>query len=103
MRRLIASSNGVQTAGALYVAAAQANDGSFMLIYAPTTSGGGVQTFTVDTRSMAGTSNCRWYDPTGGGYQPASPVTVNNAQSAQSFSTPGTNSAGDNDWFLVLS
>jgi hypothetical protein len=103
LRRLIPSSNGVQSVGATYVASAQAGDGSFLLAYAPTVGGGGTQTFTVDTRSMAGTTACRWWDPTSGAFQSASPATVNNSQSAQSFTTPGTNSAGDNDWLLVLS
>lgn len=101
-RRLIPSSNGTQSVGGSYVAAAMANDGSFLLGYVPT-NGSGAQTFTVDTRGLSGTTLCCWWDPTNGTFQTASPSTVSNTQSAQSFTTPGANSSGDNDWVIVLS
>lgn len=101
MRLLVTSANGSQSgAPTNYIAAAQAYDGTFMILYAAST--GSAQTFTVDTRSMLATSRARWFDPTNATYQNASPATVSNAQSAQSFTTPGTNSAGNTDWFLVL-
>lgn len=108
MRRLIPSSAGTQTGSpSNYVAAAQASDGSIMLAFVPK-SGTGSQTFTVDLRSMAGNARARWWDPTSGTYNNTSGGATSgqhslaNTLSAQSFTTPGTNAAGDNDWVLIL-
>lgn len=102
MRLLVPSANGTQVGEPNgYIAAACASDGSFLFAYAPV-NGVGTQTFTLDTRSLNGTKRCRWFDPTSSVYSAASPSTVSNGQSAQSFTTPGNNAAGDNDWVLVL-
>jgi hypothetical protein len=84
------------------IAASMASDGSSLLAYVPPT-GIGVTTFSVDLRSMsAGTKTARWFNPTTGGYSNASPSTVDNTPSAQSFTTPGNNGTGTNDWVLVI-
>jgi hypothetical protein len=66
------------------------------VIYDPT----GVK-FTVNlTQLAAGVSTvARWYDPTNGQYQSAGTFTDTGSQT---FTTPGTNSAGDTDWVLLL-
>ena len=53
-------------------------------------------------RKLAGPVRGRWYDPTNGTYH-----TIGDSPSAASgtatFTTPGSNSSGDDDWVLVLS
>ncbi len=104
MRLLITTSNGVQTVGASYIAAAQARDGSFMLCFVPN-NGSGAQSFSVDFRSMKASSRARWWDPTTGTFTDASAgaYSLANTLSAQSFTTPGNNNSGTtNDWVLIL-
>ena len=104
MRLLVTSANGNQaSAGGNYVAAAQADDGSFLWAYVPPT-GGGAQNLTVDLRSLRGNARARFWDPTNGNYTDASAgaYSLPNSTAAQAFATPGANSAGDNDWILVL-
>jgi hypothetical protein len=102
MRKLIGGAQGSQSSPADdYVAAACSSEGDFMVAYVPPFSSG-AQSISVDTRSLAGTARARWWDPTSGTYQAATPSLVANTVSAQSFTTPGANSAGDNDWFLLL-
>jgi hypothetical protein len=50
---------------------------------------------------MAGPVTVRWFDPTNGTYQAISGSPFTNSGSRQ-FTTPGTNSGGDQDWVLVL-
>lgn len=103
LRLLITTSNGVQTVGATYVAAAQASDGTFMLCAAPSY-GSASQTFNVDLRSMAASCRARWWDPTNDTYTAITggAYSLANTLSAQTFTIPGANSAGANDWILVL-
>lgn len=103
MRLLVVTSNGVQTIGDNYVASACADDGTLLLAYAPTY-GGSTQTFQLDLRSMAGNSRADWWDPTNGAFTPITggAFTLANSLSAQSFTVPGLNSAGDSDWMLVV-
>lgn len=105
MRTLIVANAGTGTGTntTTTVTAAQASDGSFMLCYRPpdhTTS------FSVDLRSMRNNIRARWWDPTTGTYSTngsaAGTFTLLNTTSAQVFTVPGTNSAGDADWLLVL-
>lgn len=108
MRRLVVTTNGSQSGTPDdYVAASQASDGSLMLCYVPTHSSG-TQTFNVDLRSMAGNVRAAWWDPTSGTYNTTSggatsgAFSLANSASAQTFTTPGTNAGGDNDWILLL-
>lgn len=99
MRRLVTSGNGTQSGSpANYVAAAQASDGTLLLAYVPPV-GSGAQGLTVDLRSMAAAVRARWWDPTNGAFR--SIGDYDNA-GAQAFTTPGNNSAGANDWLLVI-
>jgi hypothetical protein len=99
MRTLTALGAGNQT-----LASACASDGSLLLVYSGPDGNGGQ--FTVDLRSMGNNSRARWWDPTaavfstGGGA--AGTFTLANTAAAQSFTPPGANSAGQNDWVLVL-
>ncbi len=88
------------------ITSCMASDGSQLLAYVPpdlptsTTT----KTFSVDCRSLsAGTKTAQWWNPTTGVRTNASPSTVNNSLSAQSFTTPGDNGTGTNDWMLVIS
>ena len=60
------------------------------------------RTIQIDTTILAGTTNVRlrWYDPTNDSY---TLITASEAQqAARSVTHPGANSAGDNDWLLVV-
>jgi hypothetical protein len=81
------------------IAASIASDGSSLLAYVPPT-GTGTTTFSVDLRSMRGTSIARWFNVATGAYTAISSYA--NSLSAQSFTTPGNNGTGTNDWVLVL-
>lgn len=102
VRRLITSSNGTQAGTpSNYVAASQSKDGSLFMAFVPSV-GTGTQTFTADFTDMAGALRLRWWDPTankiteatGGNFSQA-------ATSGVGMTTPGNNSAGDNDWILI--
>lgn len=106
LRRLIPSANGTQSGTPDgYVAASMSSDGIQLIAYVPTLSTG-TQTFTVDLRSMAGTARARWWDPTDGTFSTNASAdgtySLPNSASAQSFTTPGTNTGGDNDWILFI-
>lgn len=98
-RVLIVSGGG---SGASLITSCLSYDGNHLFAYVPST-GTGTTTFSVDCRSLsAGSKAARWYDLTTGTYQNASPATVDNSLSAQSFTTPGDNGTGSNDWMLVI-
>jgi hypothetical protein len=100
MRRLVPSANGTQSgAPANYVAAAADPAGSLALAFVPS-NGTAAQTFTFDLRQMAGPALARWWNPTTGAFVAIG--TLANSAAAQSFTTPGNNGAGSNDWALVL-
>ncbi|HEX2804916.1 MAG TPA: DUF4038 domain-containing protein [Kineosporiaceae bacterium] len=79
-----------------YAPAERADDGSLMVAYAP-----GERKFNVDLSRLSGPATAQWYDPTTGNAS-GSPEHVTNS-GTQSFATPGTNAAGDDDWVLVIS
>jgi hypothetical protein len=100
---LIVSGGGSRTT---LVVSTMQTDGAKLVVHIPcelpkTTAS---RTIQVDCRGMsAGTKPARWRDPTTGTYQNATPSTVNNSLSNQSFTTPsGGNSDGANDWLLEL-
>lgn len=102
-RVLIVSGGG---SGDSLITSCMSSDGSQLLAYVPPdlpTTGTSTKTFSVDCRSLsAGTKNARWWNPTTGTFTAASPSTVNNSLSAQSFTTPGDNGTSTNDWMLVI-
>jgi hypothetical protein len=85
-----------------YVAAACADDGTFMLAYVPPGHSG---TVTIDPRSLYRDYRARWWDPTdetytnigGGGF------TFDHTATSEEFTPPGANDEGSfDDWVLVL-
>jgi hypothetical protein len=96
MKTLVTSGAGT---GASYVAAAATPDGTLLLAYVPPT-GTTQRTFSVDLTALSGPATARWWNPTTGnstGIGGAFPNT-----GATSFTTPGDNGTGQNDWVLVL-
>lgn len=79
-----------------YVTTAATPDGTLAMSYLPT---GG--TLTIDATRFAGRVRARWFDPTTGTYQPASPARFPNSGTVR-FTAPEQNVAGDRDWVLVL-
>jgi hypothetical protein len=79
-----------------YVTAARRSDGQVVIAYLPTTA-----TLTIDLSRLAGPVTAHWYDPTsgtstavgGGPFGPGGTTT---------FTPPGANRSGDQDWVLVL-
>jgi hypothetical protein len=98
-RTLIVSGVG---SGSNKITSSMSSDGNQLLAYVPPT-GSSKTTFSVDFRSLsAGSKSARWWNPTTGTYSDATPSTVTNALSSQSFTTPGDNGTGQNDWMLVV-
>lgn len=72
-----------------YVTAARTPDGRLAVIYLPTR-----HTISVNRSAMAAGTRAAWIDPTSGTRRPV-PMSA-------TFTTPGRNAAGGNDWLLVL-
>jgi hypothetical protein len=79
-----------------YVTTSYLADGSASVSYVPKGN-----TVIVDLSTFRGTVTAKWYDPASGAYSPISGSPFTNA-GIQNFPTPGTNSAGDPDWVLLL-
>jgi Protein of unknown function (DUF4038)/Putative collagen-binding domain of a collagenase len=84
------------TIGVSCVTDAETPDQTLALAYDPQGN-----TITVDLSQMAGSTTARWLDPADGDFTSISGSPFPNSGS-QSFISPGTNSAGDHDWVLVL-
>jgi Putative collagen-binding domain of a collagenase len=71
------------------VTAARTPDGRLAVVYLPTG-----RTISVNRSAMAAGTRAAWIDPTSGRRRrvPMSPT----------FTTPGRNAAGGNDWLLIL-
>jgi Protein of unknown function (DUF4038)/Putative collagen-binding domain of a collagenase len=72
-----------------YVTAARTPDGRLAVVYLPSR-----RTISVDPTVMAAGTRAAWVDPASGARRPV-PM-------AASFTPPGGNAAGDDDWLLVL-
>ena len=97
MRTLITAGGGTASPQSTdYISAAATPDGTCIIAYVPPAHSG---SFTVDVTGMGGAILVRWFDPTNAKYTSGG-VISNGA--AQAFTTPGTNSGGDNDWVLLL-
>ena len=83
-----------------YTSAALTSDRRLGLVYYPGNSGNSYA-ITVNMAQMAGTTSVRWFDPSNGAYRAITGSPFANAGS-QTFNIPGTNSAGNSDWVLVL-
>jgi hypothetical protein len=79
-----------------YATAAETADGTLAVCYMPT-----ARTIAVDLAQMASNVVARWFDPAGNLYVPISGSPLTNSGSFE-FTSPGTNSDGDDDWVLVL-
>jgi hypothetical protein len=79
-----------------YVMAARARDGRFAIVYFPMS-----RTVTMDLAGLARPPQAKWFDPTSGKSQAIPDFAAENAPTA-SVTPPGKNSAGDQDWVLVL-
>jgi len=78
---------------------AWATDGTLAVGYKPPTGSSG-QNFLVNMSRLAGPVTARWFDPTAGTYAPIGSGLANTG--TRTFTSPGANSAGQNDWVLVL-
>jgi len=79
-----------------YSTAAYSLDGKLVIAYTPA-----LQSLTVDMSKLSAKAVARWYDPSNGRYVPAAGSPVANSGS-RSFTPPGSNGDGDDDWVLVL-
>jgi hypothetical protein len=98
MQTLITDVNNVDTSTA-YVSAAAAKDGSLLVAYIPPAHEGSIN---VNMSAMSGKSNAYWFDPTNGIYTAIPGMPFNN-KGMRSFTPPGKNNNGENDWVLLLS
>ncbi|OAI45604.1 hypothetical protein AYO44_12740, partial [Planctomycetaceae bacterium SCGC AG-212-F19] len=76
-----------------------AADGSLGLAYKPST-GTGSQTFTVNMSKFSGPVTAQWFDPTNGAFTTIGTGLANSG--TQTFTSPATNSGGQNDFVLIL-
>jgi hypothetical protein len=83
-----------------YVTAARTPDGRLALAYLPPVAPG-MRRITVDLRRFGGDVSTHWFDPTDGSFLPieGSPFP---GDGPRQFTPPTVNSAGDQDWVLVL-
>jgi hypothetical protein len=79
-----------------YVTAASAEDGRLAVAYLP--SGGAIQ---VAMNRFTGRVAGAWFDPSSGQQKPVEGSPFVN-EGSRSFTSPGRNAGGDNDWTLVL-
>ncbi|UQR61053.1 glycoside hydrolase family 140 protein [Bradyrhizobium sp. C-145] len=79
-----------------YAPTARTADGSLVIVYFPTN-----RPITIDMSKLAAPATARWYDPTNATYRPAARSPLING-GVRRFSPPGSNSAGDGDWVLLL-
>jgi hypothetical protein len=78
--------------------AARARDGSFAVVYAPSS-----RQFALDLSRLRGPMvTARWFDPVNGKYRAVSGSPFRSSGQRQ-FSTPRTNAGGDGDFVLLLS
>ena len=96
MRTLVIA-GGSSPASSDYVAAAATPDGTLLVAYVPPAHSGSI---TIDMTAMSGPMRARWFDETSGAYSDAGTGLANIG--LRSFGPPGTNSAGENDWVLIL-
>lgn len=94
---LVTAGRGTQITGATeadvlqsdYVTASRSPDGRLAVVYLPS-----ARTITVDRTQLAATTEARWVDPASG--------TAQTTPMSNTFTTPGRNADGDDDWLLVF-
>ena len=80
-----------------YVTASATPNGTLLVAYVPPARTGSI---TVDMGAMSAPSSARWFDPTNATYTQVATGLANSGPRA--FTPPGNNSAGQQDWVLVL-
>ena len=95
MRTLI-TAGGNRSFESNYVAAAATPDGKLLIAYVPPNHSGPI---TIDMTAMSGLTRARWYNPASAVYTLIG--TFANTGTS-SFTPPGDNGTGFNDWVLVL-
>lgn len=96
-QRELITRSGSQEKARDYIAAAASLDGSLLVAYSPPDRWG---PFETDLRVMRGPARARWFDPTNGTFTAVADNLPNTAP--RSFTPPGRNAAGGNDWVLVV-
>jgi hypothetical protein len=91
--KMITSGHGLYF-GDRYVTAALASDGSFGMAYLPS-----AREITVDMTQFNGKKTVKWLDPTNNTYTTAG---VYRNKGSQTFAAQPANSAGQDDWFLII-
>jgi hypothetical protein len=100
-KTLITAGGGTGNAGDLsYVTSAVTANGKHLLAYIPTFGGTSSVSITVDMTAMSGTTRAQWWDPSTGSYTAIATGLANTG--THSFTSPGTNGSGQNDWVLFL-
>lgn len=79
-----------------YALASRSADGGTVIAYTSNS-----RTLKIDMTKLSGSTTARWYDHTTGQYRAIAGSPFANSGS-RDFATPGNNSSGDSDWFLVL-
>lgn len=79
-----------------YPVLARTADGELAVVYVPTERG-----VTLDLGRFNGPLRARWYDPTTGGFSPASQSPLA-AHGEHPFVPSGRNGSGDSDWLLLV-
>jgi hypothetical protein len=85
--------------GADYVTAARTGDGRLVMAYVPST-GTGTRTLTVNmARLSVNPVSAKWFNPANG-----ASTTIGSFPNtgSRTFTTPGNNGQGMNDWLLIL-
>ena len=79
-----------------YATAASTPDGSTVVVYVPT-----ARIIMINMATLRAPAQARWFDPSNGHYQniPGGEITNNGLHE---FTSPGKNSAGDEDWVLLV-
>jgi Protein of unknown function (DUF4038)/Putative collagen-binding domain of a collagenase len=95
--KTIVTAGGSSASASDYVAASAAADGTLVVAYIPPAHSGSI---TVDMTTLGGIVRARWFDPTNAGHIVVATGLSNSG--SRSFAPPGVNSAGANDWVLVL-
>jgi hypothetical protein len=83
-----------------YVTSAATSDGKVLLAYIPSVTARS-SSITVDMTALRGAARAQWFDPTSGNYLEVRGSPFPNV-GMKSFKTPGKNSAGAEDWILLL-
>jgi len=98
-RTLVTSGAGTK-GGMDYVTSAVTSDGNYLLAYVPTTGGSAARTITVDMAALSRPALASWWDPATGTSTSIGAGFANSG--TRSFTSPGVNGGGQNDWVLLV-